>query len=131
MEEAPKQLNSEELKEAVKDAGIIVMTHENGQKREINCATGEEAFFALLAHDMIALGEKYKKDVDEVHKMFFEVNCDRNALIKRLEGEQVTQWTVLEDLALQDKPENQSYLYVAREKGENEVEKRKRFLEII
>ena len=49
---------------------------------------GEVAFFALLASDMLDLAEKYKRDVDDVHRLFFEVSCDREKLIKLLEGSQ-------------------------------------------
>ena len=47
---------------------------------------GEVAFFALLAADMLELAEKYKRDVDQVHKLFFEVSCDREKLVRLLEG---------------------------------------------
>ena len=52
---------------------------------------GEVAFFALLASDMLDLAEKYKRDVDDVHRLFFEVSCDREKLVKLLEGKQSMQ----------------------------------------
>lgn len=38
---------------------------------------------------MIELSEKYKRNVDEVHELFFKVSCDRDKLIKVLEGQRV------------------------------------------
>ena len=32
---------------------------------------GNEAFFALMAQDMLSIAEKFNKDIDEVHKLFF------------------------------------------------------------
>jgi len=51
---------------------------------------------------MLSLAEKYKRDIEEVHKIFFELSCDRDKLIKYLEGQKVERWLLLEDLALRD-----------------------------
>ena len=32
---------------------------------------GNEAFFALMAQDMLSIAEKFNKEIDEVHKLFF------------------------------------------------------------
>ena len=45
---------------------------------------GRDAYFALLAQDMLSLADKFSKDVDEVHKLFFQVSCDRERLVKYL-----------------------------------------------
>ena len=68
----------------------------------------------MIAQDMLTLAEKHKKCVNEVHKIFYEVSCDRDELIKVLEGKgaPVTRWTVLEDLALKGKKENEAYQHV-------------------
>ena len=63
---------------------------------------GEVAFFALLASDMLDLAEKYKRDVDDVHRLFFEVSCDRDKLVKLLECKNVQKWEQIEDLAVKD-----------------------------
>lgn len=81
---------------------------------------------------MLDLAEKYKRNVDDVHQLFFQVSCDRDRLVKILEGGQKTgggKWELLEDLAIKDDPRSDSYKYVAESKGEEEVRKRKRFLE--
>lgn len=90
---------------------------------------GEVAFFALLAQDMLDLAEKYKRDVDEVHKLFFEVSCDRDKLVKLLDGQKgVAKWQLIEDLAVKDDPRSDTYQYVVSQKGQDEVEKRRKFL---
>jgi len=62
---------------------------------------------------MLTLAEKYRKCVNEVHKIFYEVSCDRDELIKVLEDKtgtaKVVRWSVLEDLALKGKQENEAY----------------------
>ena len=93
---------------------------------------GEAGFFALLAADMLELAEKYKRDVDQVHRMFFEVSCDREKLVKILEGGKmiVDKWDQMEDLAVREGPSSQAFKYVMQKKGPNEVSKRRKFLEI-
>jgi hypothetical protein len=74
---------------------------------------GEEGFFALLASDMLDLAEKYKRDVDDVHRLFFEVSCDREKLVKLLEGKQsVQKWEEILDLAVKDKHDSMAFKYV-------------------
>ncbi len=67
----------------------MVYKKHDEEKRQVNISSPDEAFFALLATDMLDLAEKYKRDVDEMHRMFFEVNCDRDKLIKMLDGQKV------------------------------------------
>ena len=79
---------------------------------------------------MMQLAAKYKRDVDEIHKLFFEVSCDREKLVKILEGKNVDRWSLLEDLALEGDPNTEGFRYVKNLKGEQEVERRRQFLEI-
>ena len=55
-------------------------------------ASPEETYFALLAADMLNLADKYKRNVEDIHAIFFEVNCDRELLIKCLEGQTIEKW---------------------------------------
>ena len=64
----------------------MVFKRDDEEKRQVNVTNGEDAFFALLASDMLDLAEKYKRDVDELHRLFFEVSCDREKLIRLLDG---------------------------------------------
>lgn len=74
------------LVDAVAAEGLVVYRRDDQEKREVAVTEGEVAFFALLAADMLDLAEKYKRDVDDVHRLFFEVSCDRDKLVKLLEG---------------------------------------------
>lgn len=86
----------------------------------------------MIAQDMLTLAEKYKKCVNEVHKIFYEVSCDRDELIKVLENNEgaqtVNRWSVLEDLALKGKQENEAYQHVIQTMGEREAHNRAVFL---
>jgi len=41
---------------------------------------------------MLDLAEKYKRDVDELHRLFFEVSCDREKLVRLLDGQKIDRW---------------------------------------
>jgi len=56
------------------------------EKREVKVTTGQEAYFALLSTELLDLAKKYKRNIEDVHKIFFEVSCNRELLIKCLEG---------------------------------------------
>lgn len=87
--------------------------------------------FAMIAQDMMMIADKFEKDIDEVHKLFYQLSCNREKLIKYLQGQEKAPvlWTELEDLALKDK-EGKMYGHVLSMKGEKEVEERIRFLGI-
>ena len=61
--------NSQELIDMVNKEGIVVTRKENGSRVELG--TGQEAYYALLAKDMLNIADKYKKDVGEVHLLFY------------------------------------------------------------
>lgn len=63
---------------------LQVKDRETQQVRDIT--QGEEAYFALLAKDMMSLGTLYGVDVNDVHRIFYEVSCDRDSLIKVLKA---------------------------------------------
>jgi hypothetical protein len=83
-------LNEEMLMEEVEREGLVIIKkdgdEEDHSRQVVKVANGFEAYFALLAQDMMGLADKYKRDVEEVHKIFFELSCDREKLIKFLEG---------------------------------------------
>ena len=90
-------MNSEELMEAVEKEGILVFKNgtygdDDLEKRQVKITSGMDAYFVRLASDMLSLAEKYKRDVEEVHRIFFELNCDREKLVKCLEGQKVERW---------------------------------------
>ncbi|CDW88076.1 UNKNOWN [Stylonychia lemnae] len=123
-------MNQEELLDAAESEQILVFKKFGEEKRQVNLTNGQEAFFALLAQDLMEIADNYKRDIDEVHKIFFEVSCDREKLKKVLDGQKIPgRWQILEDLALKDTKTLSSYQYVTNSKGEDEVLKRQKFLE--
>ena len=102
--------NSQDLLDMVDKQGIVVTQKANGIPVKIQ--TGQEAYFALLAQDMFKIAERYNKDIQEVHKIFYEVSCNRENLIRVLKDEQnsgVAQWKTLEDLALRHSEDTPSF----------------------
>ena len=72
-----------------------------------------------------------------MHKIFYEVSCDREKLIAFLRSgtgdvssEAVKRWQTLEDLALRHSEETPSFKEVLKMKGREEVDIRKAFLQI-
>jgi hypothetical protein len=65
---------------------------------------------------MMELSEKYKRDIDSIHSMFFEVSCDREKLVKLLEGRKIEKWKTLEDLAVREGQDSMSYQHVSEYK---------------
>ncbi len=116
--------------EAVEAEGLVVYRRDDSEKRQVAVTEGEVAYFALLAADMLDLAEKYKRDVEEVHLLFFQVSCDRDRLIRLLEGKaRVDRWQQLEDLAVKEKPGSAAFDHVLASKGPEEVLKRQQFLQ--
>ena len=126
--------NSQEMIEEVKQSSIIVHEKETGSPVEI--ITGQQAYFALLAQDLINIATTNDYDIAEVHKIFYEVSCNRDNLIEVIRAEKnatacnVKRWQTLEDLALRHNEDTPSFQVVLNEKGRDEVNKRKAFLEI-
>jgi len=105
----------------------------DSQGEVLKISESEEAFFALLAQDMIDLSKEYKKPVHELHELFHQVSCNREKLVRLLEGKSnVVKWEMLEDLALKEyKANSPSYQHVLKVKGSAECEERRRYLELL
>jgi hypothetical protein len=105
----------------------------DSQGEVLKISESEEAFFALLAQDMIDLSKEYKKPVHELHELFHQVSCNREKLVRLLEGKSnVVKWEMLEDLALKEyKANSPSYQHVLKVKGSTECEERRRYLELL
>ena len=50
---------------------------------------------------MFRIANEYNKDIVEVHKVFYQVNCRKDKLEQALDGKYKA-WTKLEDLALRN-----------------------------
>lgn len=103
------------------------MTDREG--KEVSIEQPEVALFALIAEDLRALGQKHKKSLDDMHKLFYQTSCQRDRLVDCLEGKNAVVWNELEDLALKD-PKQPAYKYVLDAKGQSEVDLRSQFLEL-
>ena len=91
-----KLANSQELIEQVMKQGIVVTKKDDGQ--QVNIGSGQEAYYALLAQDMLNISVKYGRDCGEVHLLFYQVSCNRENLISYLEGQKgIAKWTTLEE----------------------------------
>ena len=76
------------------------------------------------------LSDKTGKEMDEIHMLFMEVSCDLSELRNLLEGDNPQKWGVLEDLAIQSEPESAEYKHLYNIKGNSQVAKRRKFLEL-
>jgi hypothetical protein len=99
-------------------------------EERVELKTGQEAFYALLAQDLLKLAQEYERDVAEVHKIFYQVSCNREKLQAVLEEKLDSKvcWTTLEDLALKNDKSNKAYQVVLMDRGEKEVKEREAFL---
>ena len=62
---------------------VVVRDKKSGQENQL--LNGQEAVFAMIAQDMISIADKFERDIDEVHKLFYQVSCNRDKLIKILQ----------------------------------------------
>lgn len=67
---------------------------------------------------MLNFAKDYERDVAEIHKIFYQVSCNRDKLKSYLRGDEVKVWTTLEDLALKNDRSNRAYQVVLNDKGE-------------
>lgn len=121
------ELKRDELFDEVKAQGIKVT--DAASNDEVELTTAQEAYFALLTADMQGLADKYKRDVEDIHKIFFQVSCDREKLHKILEDYSAVLWNPLEDLAVMKAPDSEEYKLIVERKGGDECLKRRIFLQ--
>jgi hypothetical protein len=91
----------------------------------------QEEYFTKLSKELHKLARQYSKKMDEIHMLFMEVSCDLEDLKRLLKGEQRAKWSMLEDLAIQSDDGSVELKHVADVKGEGQVKKRKKFLELM
>lgn len=92
--------------------------------------TEEVAYFQEITEQLEELCDTYNKGMEEIHTLWMENCCDLEDLKKMLAGE-TKRWTVLEDLAVQSDPGSQEFGAVKSHRGEEQVLKRKQFLEMM
>lgn len=118
------------------DHGVQIEEGTKLEKFNPDQMTGRDAYFALMAVRMLRISQKYGRNLKDLHEAFYSVSCDWDRLEEVLEAQRngrpvdVTQWGVLEDLALMDDCDSEQFRHVAADKGENEVDIRRQFLEL-
>ena len=76
-----------------------------------------------------------------MHSAFYSVSCNWDQLEALLQEQKIetmemdhpsgtVTWTLLEDLAARDSPDSESYRHIVEQKGLEEVQKRRSFLEV-
>lgn len=88
----------------------------------------EEGTFNRLMNDLQQIAQEYGVNEEEIHDRFFKVSCSKAKLIESLKGQSFTQWTELEDLALEKGTESIEYKYLLKAKGYEEILRRKKFI---
>ena len=123
-------VNSQTSKELKEQAEKSVWVTDKKTEERVELKTGQEAFYALLAQDLLKMAQEYERDVAEVHKIFYQVSCNREKLQAVLEEKLDSKvcWTTLEDLALKNDKSNKAYQVVLMDRGEKEVKEREAFL---
>ena len=123
-------VNSQTSKELKEQAEKSIWVTDKKTEERVELKTGQEAFYALLAQDLLKLAQEYERDVAEVHKIFYQVSCNREKLQAVLEEKLDSKvcWTTLEDLALKNDKSNKAYQVVLMDRGEKEVKEREAFL---
>ena len=123
-------VNSQTSKELKEQAEKSIWVTDKKTEERVELKTGQEAFYALLAQDLLKLAQEYERDVAEVHKIFYQVSCNREKLQAVLEEKLDSKvcWTTLEDLALKNEKSNKAYQVVLMDRGEKEVKEREAFL---
>ena len=76
------------------------------------------------------ISHKYNKPFKEVCTKFGEMSGDIDSLEKYINGEKVVIWSEFEDMALLHMDDKEVYDYLLQTKGENEIKKRKSYLEM-
>ena len=102
--------NSQDLLDLVESKGIKVF--EEKTQKPVEIATGQDAYFAIMAQDMANIAEAAGWTVQKVHQVFYEVSCDREKLLKLVKDENdasVKRWKTLEDLALRKNADSAAF----------------------
>ncbi len=96
-------------------------------RRTIARETNQEGKWNRLIKELEEMAQHYGIDFDEALTIFESVSCSKKHFRMILEKKSYTAWTDLEDVMINniDSPE---YLHILKEKGIEEVERRKRFL---
>eukprot|EP00347_Sterkiella_histriomuscorum_P011359 403372754 len=88
----------------------------------------EQNLFQSLHNRLIQLQQKYNRTTEQISELFLRVCGDLDQVELALQGTQVPEWNYLEDMALTKSFETPEYQWLLKQKGEKEIEKRRKFL---
>ena len=74
------------------------------------------------------MATKYNKAIDDIAEVFVKVSGDLEAMKYYLEGKRVTEWSMIEDLALVKDENSSDFSILLKTKGLKEIEKGQAFL---
>ena len=96
--------------------------------RHIKRETNEEGMFRRLQEELSKMAQQYSISDEEINELFIQVCCNKKKLIEVLQGNDFTKWNELEDMALISDPNSPQFKYLLKQKGQEEINRRKRFL---
>ncbi|CDW91361.1 UNKNOWN [Stylonychia lemnae] len=88
----------------------------------------EQKLFQSLHEQLKELQKKYNKTTEQISELFLRVCGDLEQVEAALQGKSVPEWTYLEDLALTKPYETAEYQWLLKQKGQKEIDKRRKFL---
>ena len=77
----------------------------------------EQKIFQSLHESLEEMKKKYNKSTEFISELFVRVCGDLKLVEKALQGQEVPQWTYLEDLALTKAIDTQEYQWLLKQKG--------------
>ncbi len=61
--------HTDQMKQKLEKQHIVVREEQSGNAIDLN--NGKDAFFAMIAQDMLQIAQKFSKDIDEVHAIYY------------------------------------------------------------
>jgi hypothetical protein len=98
-------------------------------KRTTTKETNEEGKYQRLIKELEDLAHQYGLELEKALEIFESVSCSKSHFKKVLEKQSFTTWSDIDDLGLKSK-ESPEYAHLLKQKGSEEVERRKAFLGI-
>lgn len=98
-------------------------------KRTTTKETNEEGKYQRLISELEETAHQYGIELEKALEIFESVSCSKSHFKKVLEKQSFTTWTEIDDLGLKSK-DSPEYAHLLKQKGPEEVERRKAFLGI-
>ena len=98
--------------------------------RDISVEVNEVGKWNRLCRELKEISNDYGVEFDTILDMFESVSCSKKHLRAALEKKTFTAWTALDDIGLQNGEDSAEYEHLLRTKGQEEIDRRKKFLGI-